>query len=353
MALAILVAAILLVGCELQALPPGGQTPSVEPSQPTAPPTLTSTLTSTPPAQMESPTTTFTPGPPTATETASPTPDPYATYIIQQNDTLLYIIQQPPFNYRDLSVVDEILRLNPSIRSADRLPGPGSSIIIPYPTITPTIEGMELTASAQPAGPPVQLPGNAEIIQVAVAEGETILGIAERNSTTLVIVATLNPQLGFFNCDFTNPSGGPDCTVSLQVGQMISVPALTPTPTLSPTFSGNETATPTPTYAPPVAFYPQQNAIAPAIVFPLQWASAGILQDGEVYLVEVHDETAGTQHLDVTDDTSYRLPDSLVPSDGQTHTIRWRVSVATRNEQGSYRIISGEGAWRAFQWQSR
>ena len=45
------------------------------------------------------------PGTPTETPTDTPTPNPYATYIIQPGDTMNYIIQLPPFNYRNDFVV--------------------------------------------------------------------------------------------------------------------------------------------------------------------------------------------------------------------------------------------------------
>jgi hypothetical protein len=265
-----------------------------------------------------------------------------------------YIIQQPPFNYRSDFVVGEIMRLNPFITNPNRLPGPGSSILIPLPTATATPQGFDLTASAQPNAPQVGSPTNGQIIQVQIKEGDTIVGIAESNSTTLGIVATLNPQLSFYNCDFTNPSGGPDCNVSLRVGDPVNVPALTPTPTLSPTISGSETATPTPTYAAPAAIFPPQDGSAGARTFQLQWLSVGVLKDKEVYLVEIKDDTAGGEPFrDVTRSTSYELPEKLIPTDGQPHTIEWRVSVALPNDQGIYDYIGAQGEWRTFHWQSR
>ncbi|MBE2268843.1 MAG: hypothetical protein IAE80_11475 [Anaerolinea sp.] len=345
-------AAFALAACELQAIP-GGQTPSVQPTIATEiqSPSPSPTLTASAEPQLEPPTATPTPEPPTETATFTETPNPYATYILQQGDTLIYIVQL--FGHRDLAVIDEVIRLNPNITSEDRLPGAGSSITIPLPTATFTPEGFALTASAQPPviGSGVRLPVDTEIIQVPVAEGITILGIAGEYNTTLLIMATLNPQLGFFNCDFTNPSGGPDCNVPLSIGDLVNVPALTPTPTLSPTFSGNETATPTPTYMPPIAFFPQQDAVISPVSFSLQWASVGVLHGNERYLVEVQDTVTGVQFLEVTQNTSFRLPESLIPSDGQPHIMRWRISVAVPNEQGAYRIISA-GSYRTFTWQS-
>jgi len=354
----------LIAGCELSQIPQATPTPNVEPLQtatntlaPTFTPSMTAGMTLTLPPQIA---TTAAPtqvaGTPTDTPTQTYTPNPYATYIIQAGDTMNYIIQLPPFNYHSDFVVGEIMQLNPFIKDPNRLPGPGSSILIPLPTATATPVGFDLTASAQPNAPQQQsgVPANAQIIQVQVKDGDTIVGITESNSTTLPIVATLNPQLSFYGCDFTNPSGGPDCTVSLKIGDMVNVPALTPTPTLSPTISGSETATPTPTYAAPAAIFPPQDGSAGARTFQLQWLSVGVLKDKEVYLVEIKDDTkGGGTFLDVTLSTSYQLPESMVPTDGQTHTIEWRVSVASKNDQGTYDYIGAQGQWRTFHWQSK
>lgn len=346
-----------LTGCELAQLPqatptvevPVTDTATVAPSLAPSP-----SLTLSPAPQIES-TPTEVPGTPTDLPTQTFTPNPYATYVVQQGDTLLYIIQQRPFFYRTLTdaLAQEILSLNPNMRSINSVPGAGNSITIPLPTATSTPEGFVLTQTAQPNLPDVSLPGNARIVQVQVKEGDVIVGIAQNNSTTLSILATLNPQLFFSGCDFNNPSGGPDCNVSLTIGESINVPELTPTPTLSPTISGSETATLTPTYGAPTLIFPPQDGNAAARTFQLQWISAGVLQGNERYLVEIEDETSGARHLDVTTTTSYELPEALVPTDGQAHTIHWRISVAAPNPQGQYRYIGAQGQWRTFHWQSR
>jgi hypothetical protein len=349
-----LCAAALLAGCELS-LPRGGPTPTTMqdtlPTEIVAESSATPSLAATLLPQLESPSPTLTPGIPTFTYTPSPTPGP-VEYVLQPGDTLIYIIQQSPFNYTDTNVIAEILRLNPLITSPDRLPPPGSKILIPLPTPSNTPEGFDLTQTAAPATP---TPENAaaQVTQHTIGEGETILGVASQYNTTLVILATLNPDLGFFGCDYNNPSGGPDCSVPLQVGQQVNVPMPTLTPTLSPTFSGNETATPTPTYPPPSMIFPPQDANAAARTFQLQWVSVGILNEDESYIVQIEDTTNGVTHLDVTKNTSYELPESMIPTDGQPHTIRWRVSVGKPNAQGQFAIISGNGDWRTFQWQSR
>jgi hypothetical protein len=99
--------------------------------------------------------------------------------------------------------------------------------------------------------------------------------------------------------------------------------------------------------------FPAQNANASARTFQLQWVSVGILNQDEFYIVQIEDTTNGATHLDVTKSTSYELPESMIPADGQPHIMRWRISVGVLNEQEQWRIISGVGDWHTFQWQSR
>jgi LysM repeat protein len=350
----LLFGALMLAACDF-GLPRGGPTPtilqSVEPTEVAVEPSVTMTASQTPLPQLESPSPTYTPGQPTFTYTPSATPGP-VEYTIQPGDTLLYIIQQSPFNYTNTNVIAEILRLNPLLTSIDQLPPPGSTILIPLPTPSNTPEGYDLTQTANPATATPEL-SNAPTTQHTIGEGETILGVAGQYNTTLVILATLNPDIGFFGCDYSNPSGGPDCTVPLQVGQQVNVPMPTHTPTMSPTFSGSETPTVTPTFPPPPMVFPPQDGVATARTFLLQWVSVGILQGNQAYIVQIEDTTSGATHLDTTRATSYELPESMIPTDGQTHTIRWRISVGEPTEQGTWRIVSGDGEWRTFQWQSR
>jgi LCP family protein required for cell wall assembly len=55
---------------------------------------------------------------------------------IQPGETLAYIIQL--YGYTDLSVIDEVVALNPTMTSPDRLPDVGSVILIPLPSPVPT-----------------------------------------------------------------------------------------------------------------------------------------------------------------------------------------------------------------------
>jgi hypothetical protein len=350
---------MLMSGCNFAPLPQGDFTPTVEEVALTLPPSpepsLTPSVTMTPemPAITTEPT--ATPLPPSETPLPSETPGPYE-HVMKANETLLYIIQL--YGYRDFGVIDEIVRMNDNIPNADTLPGAGSVILIPRQTATPTPENIESAPQANlggiaPTSEQTGLNVDAPIVQYTVIQDDTIVGIAQNYATTLEVLARLNPDIPFFGCNFQIPSGGPRCNPPLQIGQVVNVPAPTPTPTLSPTPSGNETPTPTPTYAAPMVVSPPQDAQVPPVSFRLEWVSVGVLQPGEVYLVQVEDSVTGAKFNDITTSTSLRLPDTLIPSDGQAHTFNWTVTVAKPNEQGVYRIISGAPAIRRFTWQSR
>jgi hypothetical protein len=363
--LLLLAVSLLLANCNFSPEPQGGATPTLEAEA--FVPTVTSeaTLTLAPSMtvellQVETPTSTPTTAPPTETLLPTFTLGPYEHTIVV-GDSLITIIQE--YSYTDFStspgsIIDEIVRLNENVPNADILPGPGSIILVPRQTATMTPASTEAAAIMQAtntaSAPNVQFSDNTTLTEYIVQEGDTIISIAQEFNRTLEQIAVLNPELNVFGCNFEIPSGGPNCNIPLQIGQVLKLPAPTPTPTLSPTPSGSETSTPTPTYMPPMMVYPPQGANAAPGVFSLQWVGVGVLQANEYYLVEVVDLTSGAaSYRQVTKNTSLLLPDSLIPTDGQTHTFNWTVRVATPNEQGVYRTISGEPEIRSFQWQSR
>lgn len=309
--------------------------------------------------QVVSSTPSDTAAPPTETLPPSETPGPYE-YTIQAGDTLIFIIQQ--YEYNDFStepgsIIDLIVRLNESITNADILPAPGTVILIPRQTATPTPQNVETAVAIEATGTANSsyLPDAGNISEYVVQPDDTIVGIAQLYNTTLEVLFSLNPNLrGIFTCNPQIPSGGTGCNVTLNVGQIIYVPAPTPTPTLSPTPSGNETATPTPTYAAPLLIYPPEGATAPPGVFNLQWVSTGILQEDEFYLVQVTDITVNTIVVQaITRNTYFPLPDKAIPTDGQIHSFIWSVVVAKQNADGLYGPIGGAGQSRTFQIQSR
>lgn len=319
-------------------------TPSLTPSQ---------TVALVPQPQLAPDTPTHTPGTPTETITFTPSPGPYE-HTIAQGETLLGIVSR--YGYQELSIMDEVVRINGNIPSADRLPGPGAVILIPRPSPTPTIEGAELTLTAG-GTLAVDFPQFEATLQHEVRDGETIIGIAGQYETTLQVLDLLNPELLFLNCDLATPSGGPGCSVNLVVGQLVNVPAPTPTPTLSPTPDGSETPTPTPTYMVPLMVFPPEGGLAPAVSIDLQWTSSGILDNTQVYLIQVKDMMTGAEHLFVTRNTSYRLDEALIPTSGETHEIAWHVAVGSATGDGEYYQFIGDTSeadeWRTFNWESR
>ncbi len=283
--LTLVLIACLLSACNFNPAPQGGATPTIQEIAPTHTPEASYTPSQTPTIaipQVESSTPTPTAAPPTATPTASDTPGPFQ-HIIREGDSLISIVQE--YGYTDFSItpgsiLSEIVRINDNVPNADTLPSPGSVILIPRPTATPTPVNTEaaiaMEATNAASVPNVQFSDGVIITQYFVQEGDTIISIAAENNLTLEQIAVLNPDLDFFTCNFENPSGGEGCNVPLQIGQVVNLPAPTPTPTLSPTPSGNETPTPTPTYIAPMLIYPPDGAVAQPFVFTLQWVGVGV-----------------------------------------------------------------------------
>jgi len=334
-------------------------TPTVEPTDDTIPTqTPTQLILPTDEPQLATATETDTPAPPTNTPPPTQTAGPFE-YVIQSDDTLMYIIQLPQHGYDyELNVAQQVVDLNENMSSIDFLPPVGSTILIPRPTASATPENAQATIEVLEtldfdvsSGVPIASGANVGCYEVA--EDDSLVSIAAEYDTTLEIISQLNTDLNWFGCDFTLPSGGPQCNPTIQIGQCINVPQPTPMPTNTATPSGNETPTPTPTYPAPRMLFPANNSVVPPGKFDLQWIAVAGLRDEDEYLVELTDTTSGQKTLQVTSATSFTMPDSFVPTDGQPHTIEWRVSVARQNDAGVYGYIGGQGNWRSFQWMSQ
>ena len=332
-------------------------TPTTEPSA-TSSPTLSAS--NTPLPQPDTPiiassTPLPTSAPPTETLIPTATLGPYV-HVIQADETLGFIIQIYGYPF-DLNVIQEVVRINDNIVNADFLPPIGTEILIPRQTATPIPEGIEMTSTAdaelgisRTSGAP--LPTGTNIDCYEVQEGDSLIGIAIEYNTTLEILSEINPDINWFGCDFTQPSGGPNCSPSIQINQCIQVPQPTPVPTATPSPSGNETATPTPTYIAPRVVSPSNNSFIQRPNVTLQWVSAGVLKENETYLIEVLNTTSNIQWNQVTTQTSIQLPNSVKPNNGETHELQWRVTVAKPNDAGTFGPIGEQGRWRSFQWQS-
>lgn len=365
-AIVLLLVAIAISGCNFNT---SESTPTVEgfeqpinplpeATTPSPTPSLTPSLTPTLPAVAQVitqiPTPTFTP---TETLPPSETPGPWE-YTVKSGETLGYIVQLPPFNYPpyDPSVIEAVIRLN-NLASADDLTA-GMTLLIPRPTSTPVPEGLQLTAVvAATQGIPmrdrVSLPTDVQIGTHQVREGESAVSIVSQyGGLTLEIFSQLNANISFVGCNFEEPSGGPNCNPLLIAGQFVNVPLPTPTITPSPTPSGSETPTTTPTFRAPNRIFPPDGSLVTGTIT-LYWDSVGILKSDEFYLIQVADLTTGGFFADITRNTMYELPDTLVPADNLLHEIQWSVSVASANSEGAFAPIGDTGTSSTFRWQSQ
>lgn len=293
---------------------------------------------------------------PTDTPVPTETPGPWE-YVIQPGDSLGGIIQKSPHNYQyDQAVIDAVVRINTNISNADVLPPPGTTILIPRPTPVTIITGVD------EQGNPItseQTPSTRDRVSVdgpigchTVREGDTAVGIVEDyGGMTLEIMSQLNSDMNFSGCNFEEPSGGVSCSINLQIGQCVNVLLPTPTPTLSPTPSGNETPTLTPTYRAPSLISPPSGVTYTGSTLTLHWDSIGVLESNEYYLVQVTNTETEITWNGITRNTSLRVSESVRPPVGETQQINWRVTVAEQNDQGAYQTIGDPGTVETFNWQ--
>ncbi len=295
---------------------------------------------------------------------ASPSPEPSATspffeYIVQEGETLFYIIQLPQHGYAyEPNVAATVVALNDNIRDADSVIG-GITILIPRPTATATPPGAQATQALLATfglddSSGAVLDAGASVGCHDVVAGDSMVTIAHTYNTTLEILSDLNRgEVNWYGCNFKEPAGGPDCRPTLNIGQCVRVPKPTPLPTKAPTPTGNETATPTATKIAPRLLHPADGAVTAATALTLHWVGIAGLNPADVYLLELIDQTANAAFRQVTRANSFRVPEAFIPADGQTHLVQWQVTVARKNDQGEYYYVGAPGAVNTFQWQSR
>lgn len=325
------------------------------PSAVTVRPRPSATDTGMPTLEIATATATVTPKPATPTFVPTAT-SAFFDYVVQEDDTLFYIIQLPQhgFGY-DPGVAATVVALNDNISHIDLLPPVGNTIFIPRPTTTATAVGARATSEVlaaigvnQDSGAPLQSGSSVGCYEVEA--GDSIVAIAEQYSTTLEVLSQLNAEIQFFGCAFTEPSGGPDCRPNIQIGQCVYVPLPTPLPSKTPTPTGDETATPTATYSPPRLIYPEDGALVRASELRLQWVGINGINDVDEYLVELVDQTANRSLPLVNRANDLTLPAGYGPAGEMSHVMQWRVSVARKDDQGIYTIVGAPGIWRTFEW---
>ncbi len=302
---------------------------------------------------------------PTATEPqASPSPQPSATspffeYLVQEGETLFYIIQLPQHGYAyEPNVAATVVALNDNIRDADSVIG-GIAILIPRPTATATPAGAQATQSLLATigldnSSGAVLDSGATVGCHDVVAGDSMVTIAHTYNTTLEILSDLNRgEVDWYGCNFREPAGGPDCRPNLSIGQCVRVPKPTPLPTKAPTPTGNETATPTATKLAPRLLHPADGAVIAPEALTVHWVGLSGLNPADVYLLELIDQTANAAFRQVTRANSFRVPEAFIPADGQPHLVQWQITVARMNDQGEYYYVGAPGAVNTFEWRSR
>ncbi|HQX01302.1 MAG TPA: LysM peptidoglycan-binding domain-containing protein, partial [Anaerolineales bacterium] len=180
----------------------------------------------------------------------------------------------------------------------------GQVLKIPYPT--PTIPPPATSTSL-----PVDATKNAcETVPITVQDGDTLSSISLNYAVPMAAIKEFNGLT----------------TDNVFVGSNLLIPLCMRAATPGPT--------PTATIPPP---YPASNLLLPADgaaftlandVVTLQWASVGVLRDGEAYQVTVEDVTSNqTRRLtDYVTDTKYIVPTTFRPKDNVAHVLRWWVT---------------------------
>ncbi|MCQ3936218.1 MAG: hypothetical protein DPW18_04120 [Chloroflexi bacterium] len=249
---------------------------------------------------------------PTETPTASPTP----TVTLPPTD-IPTPTPQPPFEYTvsasDGSCSQIAFNFNISVQSIivlNNLPSScpisvGQKLLIPYPT--PTVPPPP--TSTPP--PDVATKEACETVVITVQANDTLSSIAANYAVSPADIKEYNGLT----------------TDNVFLGSTLVIPLCRRAP------DPNQ-PTPTATLPPP---YPAPNLLLPADgaaftlandVVTLQWASVGVLREGEAYQIIVEDVTASQTHriTDYVTDTKYIVPTSFRPKDNVAHVMRWWVT---------------------------
>ncbi len=250
---------------------------------------------------------------PTPSETPTETLTPTVTLPATESPTATL---QPPFEYTvsagdgscsqiafNFGVsVQSIIVLNNLASSCPISVGQVLKIPYPTPTVPPPATNTPLSAEATRI--------SCETVQITVQENDTLSSIAANYAVPMDAVKDFNGLT----------------TDNVFLGQTLLIPLCERAP-------DPNKPTPTATLPPP---YPAPNLLLPADgaaftlandVVTLQWASVGVLREGEAYQVIVEDVTA-SQTRRVTDyvtDTKYIVPTSFRPKDNVAHVMRWWV----------------------------
>lgn len=251
----------------------------------------------------------------TPTPTETPTASPSPTMTLPATDIPTATLQ-PPFDYEvkasDGSCSQIAYTFNVSVQSIIVLNNLASScpisvgqvLKIPYPT--PTIP----PPATNTPQPDIATKEACETVVITVQDGDTLSSIAANYAVSSEDIKEYNGLT----------------TDNVFLGSTLVIP-------LCRRAANPNDPTPTATIPPP---YPAPNLLLPADgaaftlandVVTLQWASVGVLRDGEAYQVIVEDVTASQTNriTDYVTDTKYIVPTTFRPRDNVAHVMRWWV----------------------------
>jgi len=137
-------------------------------------------------------------------------------------------------------------------------------------------------------------------------------------------------------------------------GRTLQIPLCQREPTPGPT----PTPTPLPPYPAPNLLLPSNGAsfTSSSDVITLQWAAVGELDANESYAVTITDLTSDddTTIIEYVNDTSFNVPDSLLPTDAKPHVFRWSVYIARQlggeEDEENWESAGNLSEQRVFSW---
>ena len=253
----------------------------------------------------------------TSTPTPTPTPSPTPfEYLVRTADTLSAIAKK--YN----TTVEALMEAN-GITDATRL-RVGTSIRIVQPPDYSATMAYEI---------------------YRVKPGDTLISISARHNMSVAEIKEAN--------DLTSNN--------LSIDQELRIPVGTATPSPTPTYTPTLTPTPGPPHPAPALLGPPDDALFDGgadEVIVLNWASVGILDEEQWYVVHLRRVATSLPHPQPfwTKATSWRLPaDILAEGSGASQQFRWWVTVMQQTGVDEDGIWTGEKAspqsdTRVFFW---
>ncbi len=276
----------------------------------------------------------------------TPTPGPTAAtikYKVKAGDTLTFIAEKYHVSIRAIMAAngmkDETIRI-------------GEELIIPLPTPTPpggaSAPQLPLGSTPTPLSlesppPSAEAAGTPGVIRYTVRGGDTLIGIAAANGSTVNAIRIANELDG-------------DTIIAGQV-LMVPVGAWTPSPVPTPTSNATSSPTSQFTYlAPNLKFPPDNYSFRGSKDVPvLEWLSPAILKLNEFYVVHVDYVTSGTTKsypITVKQGTSLNLAPTLYYPGPNPNGTRysWYVVIVSQPPGSQPLAQSPLSATRTFVW---